>query len=114
MNQPKRKRRFFSYSLRGLFIVVTILCVALGYWSHRANRQQAVVKWVKENGGAVYYDYELDEEGRLISYQGGPDTWPIHGSFARRELSDQRTRCCRVFAPNNLLKADVWPISSTA
>ena len=71
MNQPKRKRRFFSYSLRGLFIVVTILCVALGYWSHRANRQQAVVKWVKENGGIVFYKYE-HENGRLAGDRKPP------------------------------------------
>lgn len=64
--QPKRKRRWLSYSLRSLFVVVTILCVALGYWTHRANRQKAVVKWVEENGGGVYYDFHVDEQGYLI------------------------------------------------
>lgn len=55
--QPKRKRRWLRYSIRTLLIVVTIFCVALGYWVNRANRQRDVVKWVEENGGSVTYDF---------------------------------------------------------
>ena len=62
---PKRRRRWLSFSLRTLLVVITIFCVALGYWVHRANRQKAVVKWVEDNGGYVHYEFELDEKGRL-------------------------------------------------
>ena len=62
---PKRKR-WLRYSLRTLLVVITILCIALGYWTYRAKRQRAVVKWVEENGGEVHYDFELDEYGYTI------------------------------------------------
>lgn len=64
--KPRRRRRWLRYSLRSFFVVLTIFCVALGYWVHRAKRQQAAVKWVIENGGIARYDFEFDEKGDNI------------------------------------------------
>jgi len=63
---PKRRRRWLSYSLRTLLVVMTIFCVALGYWVHRAKRQEAVVEWVEDNGGRVNYDFEFGEKDEFI------------------------------------------------
>ena len=58
-DKPKRRRR--QYSLRTLFVVVTIGCVVFswfGWQMQRARRQQRAVAAVRENSGTVYYDYE--------------------------------------------------------
>jgi Leucine-rich repeat (LRR) protein len=65
-NQPKRKRRWLRYSLRSFLVLMTIACLALGYWVHRANRQRAAMKWVLENGGLAWHEYRFDEEGAFI------------------------------------------------
>ena len=59
-SEPPKKRRWLRYSLRSSFIVLTIGCLLLGYWVYRAERQKAVVKWVEQNGGWVWYDFQLD------------------------------------------------------
>ncbi len=59
--QPKRKRRWLTYSLRTFFLIVTVACFAFGYWAHLAAKQKAAVEWVKANGGTVAYDFEVDE-----------------------------------------------------
>ena len=46
----KPKRRWYQYSLRSLMIVMTVLCVWLGYISNEAMNQKAAV-WVEEVGG---------------------------------------------------------------
>lgn len=73
--KPKRRRRWLRYSLRTLLVVITISCIALGYWAHRAGRQKAVVKWVKKNGGYVTYDFEFDG----INIKPEPDPGLLQG-----------------------------------
>lgn len=60
--EPIKKRRWLRYTLRSFFAVLTMGCLLLGYWVHLAERQKASVKWVEENEGDVYYDFELDED----------------------------------------------------
>jgi len=43
---PKRKRRWLRYSLRSFFVVLTISCLALGFYVSRAERQARAVQWV--------------------------------------------------------------------
>jgi hypothetical protein len=60
-----RKRIWLRYSLRACLLFVTVLCVAIGYWAHRANEQRKAVAWVKAQGGFVHYDFQLgDNVGR--------------------------------------------------
>jgi len=41
----KPRRRWLSYSLRTLFVLVTLLCVWLGLYANRAERQKRAVAW---------------------------------------------------------------------
>jgi hypothetical protein len=49
------------FSLRGLLIVVTVLCVALAWRLHRATLQHEAVQAIRDAGGWVYYDYQRYE-----------------------------------------------------
>ena len=64
---PKPRRRFWQYSLRTLFVLVTVFCVWFGWLTYKANEQRKAVAWVREMGGRAYYDYEsFDELGMNI------------------------------------------------
>ena len=41
--------------------MLTILCVVIGPYLYRVQRQRAAVKWVIENGGQVTYDIKTNE-----------------------------------------------------
>jgi Leucine-rich repeat (LRR) protein len=55
---PKRKRRWFQFSLRTMMVVVTLLCIWLGITANRANRQRRAVETITKAGGEVLYDYQ--------------------------------------------------------
>ena len=63
--KPKPRRRFWQYSLRTMLVMLTVFCVWLGWTVHGANEQRKAVEWVREMGGTVWYDYQLDEKHRL-------------------------------------------------
>ncbi len=73
--KPKRKRRWLTYSLRSFLLVVTIGCIALGFWANRAAKQKAAIAWVKANGGIVFYDFEFepDDDPILEPHAPGPE-----------------------------------------
>jgi hypothetical protein len=52
------KRRWAQFSLFTMFVVVTVLCVWLSVWVHRARRQKEVVATIRRWGGIVRYDFE--------------------------------------------------------
>ena len=65
----------FRFSLRTLLIVVVLLSVALGWFAlkmREAERQRQAVEAISEAHGWFYYDYELDESGRLMQGQERP------------------------------------------
>ena len=65
MNQPPKKRRRFSFSLRTLMVFFTACCLFLGWWTNSAHRQKRAVAWVREQEGIVYYDWQYsNDEGR--------------------------------------------------
>ncbi len=62
---PPLKRRFFSYSLRSLMLVVTVFAVGsfwLGVQIKRARDQRQAVEAVLGLGGTVYYDFHYYED----------------------------------------------------
>jgi Leucine Rich repeat len=74
-----RKHRWFSFSLRSLLIVVTILCVGLGWKMHQVRNLRRAVAEVHRLGGDVNFRYELDR---------APPVEPPGPKWLRRILGD--------------------------
>jgi hypothetical protein len=61
VDAPKRKRRWYQFSLRTLLIVmlvVSIPCALLGRKIERKRREREVLDAINKIGGQVHYDYE--------------------------------------------------------
>ena len=72
---PKRKRRWFQFSLRTLMIVTVIVaipCAWLGRKIERKRRERAALKTIEECGGYVMYDYQSEEQGGVKAEPPGP------------------------------------------
>src|SRR5687768_5420104 len=81
---PKPRRRFVQISLRTLFVLLTIGCVALAVISKRARDQRAAVTRVLALRGFVMYDYE-DAAQRASIANPTPPGWP----WLRRAIGDE-------------------------
>jgi hypothetical protein len=60
-DSPKRKRRWFQFSLRSLLIFTIVVAVACGWLGKRIEqkrKEHEVVETIRKLGGAVYYDYD--------------------------------------------------------
>ncbi len=70
MTETKPKRRWFSFSLRMLIVVVTVFCVWLGFKVNTARRQRKALAAIHKAHGGVFFDYEMvempGEPGHLI------------------------------------------------
>src|SRR5687768_4773908 len=69
-------RRWLRYSLRSLFVLVTLTSVMLGVWVNRAERQRRAVAAIRAAGGTVRYDYEqagAQAAGPVDGQLPGPD-----------------------------------------
>ena len=47
-HKPKRKRRWFRFSLRTFVVLLTVFCVWLGLLVYRVNKQREAAQWVKK------------------------------------------------------------------
>lgn len=52
------RRRWLRFSLRGLLITVTVLCVWIGMTTRQARRQKQAVEAIQEAGGQFTFDYQ--------------------------------------------------------
>jgi Leucine rich repeat len=58
---PKRKRRWFQFSLRSLLIVTMIVAVGSGWLGRKIERkriEREAVAGIEASGGSVWYDYQ--------------------------------------------------------
>jgi len=59
MEETKRKRRWFRFSLRTLFVLVTLTGVWLGFEVSAARRQREAVAVIQKGHAYVCFDYEM-------------------------------------------------------
>lgn len=67
----KRPARRLRFSLRLLLVTLTLLCLALGWWTHRAREQRRIVERIREAGGRIYYDFERERIGQYFGVHVG-------------------------------------------
>src|SRR5262249_27598356 len=65
-------RRWRRFSLRSLFVVITILFAWLGMQANRAHQQRSAVAAIEKAGGSVHYDYQYDAKGQVSSASPPP------------------------------------------
>jgi hypothetical protein len=78
VSQPRTIRRWFRYSLRTLMLFVTacaLACSWLAVKMKEAKRQREAVEEVREAGGDVSYDYELDASFNAIGESPSGPVW---------------------------------------
>jgi hypothetical protein len=78
-------RRWFRYSLRTMFVVVTVFALWLGWELKFIRDRKAMQTWLKENGGSVM---SVDEGYQIAGHWGGgfvPPSIP----WWRRMLGDE-------------------------
>jgi hypothetical protein len=81
------KRWWPQYSLRAFLVVVTLVCLWLGWEANRARRQKQAVDEVLRLGGVVRFDYQLDDKGGLVD-----DAQPSAPAWLREALGDEHFR----------------------
>lgn len=59
----KFRRRFRTFSLRTLFVLLTVFGISLGWKVERAREQRRLAQAVRECGGGIWYDWQLDFSG---------------------------------------------------
>ena len=69
-DQPKPRPRWLQFSLRTLFVVVTVFCIWMGFTAKRARDQRLAVEVLLELGGTVAYEHEVDGEGNIYDEIG--------------------------------------------
>ena len=73
---PKRKRRWFQFSLRTLLIAVTVLAVVCGYAAWQAKivheRKALLLEIVRKNG--LFYPQTFTPAGTVLSHRS-PIRW---------------------------------------
>lgn len=63
--QPHRIQRRLRFGSRSLLIVITIFCVSIGWYVHRAQSQKKGVRCILRYGGTVHYDYERFDSNQV-------------------------------------------------
>jgi len=63
MNQRRKsnRRRWFQFSLRTLFVVMTIAALWLGMVMHRARKLRRSVHAITAAGGAIYFHHQWED-----------------------------------------------------
>jgi len=86
MSKDKRKRRWFQFSLRMLFVVIAVLAVLFGWFGNRmryVKKQRRAVEVIRNTGMRVLYDYQ---KGHRFRETKGFDTAEPRGPASYRKL----------------------------
>jgi Leucine-rich repeat (LRR) protein len=113
MIETNPNRRWFTFSLRTLFVLVTIICVWLGFKVEAARRQKEAVEAILKAGGWVLFDYQvlpadkippgtaamIDSDLQLVSAMYDPNALPCGPNWLRNLLGND---CFRNVAEANI------------
>ncbi len=83
---PRHKLRWYQFSLRSLFVFVTLCAFACSWFAvkrQQAETQRQAVAAILQTGGEVKYDYQFDKAGKEI-----PNAQPPAPAWARKLLGD--------------------------
>src|SRR5688572_6398198 len=62
-DRPQRSiRRLFQFSVRSVLILMTLLCIGLGTWTYRSQRQMRAVEAITNAGAEFCYSYQVNSE----------------------------------------------------
>ena len=93
------KRRWFQFRLRTLMVFVTLCAVACSWFAvklQQARRQREAVEAIREAGGHVTYDYEIDADGSRIQSPEPPGPAWLRKTLGVDFFSD--VRCVYFYA----------------
>jgi hypothetical protein len=102
---PKRKRRWFQFSLRSLLIfmaIVAIACAWLAHEAHAVQQRKSLRQWIEEGGGTCV----VNDLGSHIP----PGSKIEEPSLIRRWLGDETVRT--VFLPRKTSDRDLQRIKT--
>jgi hypothetical protein len=68
MEQTKPRRRWLKFSLGGLLLAITLLCLLFGWQADRVARQRRAVEMVERLGGYVAYEHQWYESPPFSHY----------------------------------------------
>ncbi len=102
--------RWFRFSLRTLFIVMTICCVGLGPVL-RARRQHAAVQWAKQYSSIIVYDWQLDAQGNMNKKAAPPGPAWLRDPWAKT-FSRRSSKCGSFKHPSKIWRR--WKICQTS
>jgi hypothetical protein len=82
------KRRWFRFSLRTLFVVVTVFGIWLGWQLHFVTRRKQAINWLEEAGGLAIHSSWVRDDPSLARDRPDVLNWP-QLPFWRRWLGDE-------------------------
>src|SRR5262245_8259132 len=68
-------KRWLRFSLRTMLVLITALCIWLGFQVNAARRQREAVTAILNAGGIVAYDYQVVSRRQRTSLAPGISSW---------------------------------------
>ena len=113
MTEPIKRRRWLRFSLRTLLVVMTVLCVWLGFKVNAARRQKEAVEAILKAGGEIFFDYQLEPptgQPDKFNFDFDQNVSPPGPAWLREQLGEEYFRevyAVRFFGPT--ISASVLP-----
>src|SRR5262245_13991502 len=85
-------KKWLRFSLRTMLLLITALCIWLGFQVNAARRQREAVTAILRNGGTVKYDFQLVIDPKIpwnSSYKSLKDASPSGPAWIRRLIGDE-------------------------
>src|SRR5262245_10359599 len=89
-----RMKKWFRFSLRTMLVLITALCIWLGFQVNAARRQREAVAAILKVGGSVKYDFQMVLNPTIpsplnVSYKSLKDASPPGPAWLRHLIGDE-------------------------